>query len=173
LLGAWRISNIDTANHQWLGPIGASINGTNKGDTMARRNQGINVKVPRVKVIEALEQSLVKLENNYKNQEAEDKKYKLATDEWNKQAQNLVLSKITKAENIRINIRYNDIINVDFDLPAGVVKLPVEPIRDYESISDWQYKDNKEEIENALRVLNMCDDELISTATYGGISKYL
>jgi len=140
---------------------------------MARRNQGINVKVPRVKVIEALEQSLVKLENNYKNQEAEDKKYKLATDEWNKQAQNLVLSKITKAENIRINIRYNDIINVDFDLPAGVVKLPVEPIRDYESISDWQYKDNKEEIENALRVLNMCDDELISTATYGGISKYL
>ena len=140
---------------------------------MARRNQGINVKVPRVKVIEALEQSLVKLENNYKNQEAEDKKYKLATDEWNKQVQNLVLPKITKAENIRINIRYNDVINVDFDLPAGVVKLPVEPTRDYESIPDWQYKDNKEEIENALRVLNMCDDELISTATYGGITKYL
>jgi hypothetical protein len=42
---------------------------------MARQNQGINVKVPRVKVIKALEQSLVKLENNYKNQEAEDKKY--------------------------------------------------------------------------------------------------
>ena len=26
--------NIGTANHQWLGPIGASINGTNKGDSM-------------------------------------------------------------------------------------------------------------------------------------------
>jgi hypothetical protein len=36
----------------------------NKGDIMARQNQGINVKVPRVKVIKALEQSLVKLENN-------------------------------------------------------------------------------------------------------------
>jgi hypothetical protein len=31
---------------------------------MARQNQGINVKVPRGKVIKALEQSLVKLENN-------------------------------------------------------------------------------------------------------------
>jgi hypothetical protein len=49
-----------------------------KETVMARRNQGINVKVPRVKVIKALEQSLVKLENNYKNQEAEDKKYQLA-----------------------------------------------------------------------------------------------
>jgi hypothetical protein len=58
-------------------------------------------------------------------------------------------------------------------LPAGVVNLPVEPERNYEQIPDWQYKDNKEEIENALRVLNMCDDELISTATYGGITKYL
>jgi hypothetical protein len=140
---------------------------------MARRNQGINVKVPRVKVIEALEQSLVKLEIIHKNQEPEENKYKLAFDEWNKQVQNLVLTQITKAENIRVNVRYNDSVNVDFDLPAGVVNLPVEPQRDYEQIPDWQYKDNKEEIENALRVLNMCDDELISTATYGGITKYL
>lgn len=140
---------------------------------MTRRNQGINVKVPRVKVIKALEQALVKLENNYKNQETQDKKYKLAIDEWNKQVQNLVLKQITKAENIQVNVRYNNTINVDFDLPAGLVDLPVEPERDYEQIPDWTYRDNKEEIENALRVLNMCDDELISTATYGGISKYL
>jgi hypothetical protein len=52
-------------------------------------------------------------------------------------------------------------VNIDFDLPAGLVNLPVEPERDYEEVPDWQYKDNKEEIENALRVLNMCDDELI------------
>ena len=140
---------------------------------MARRNQGINVKVPRVKVIEALEQSLIKLEIIHKNQEPEENKYKLEFDEWNKQVQNLVLTQITKAENIRVNVRYNNSVNVDFDLPAGVVNLPVEPQRNYEQIPDWQYKDNKKEIENALRVLNMCDDELISTATYGGITKYL
>jgi hypothetical protein len=145
----------------------------NKGDIMARQNQGINVKVPRVKVIKALEQSLVKLENNYKNQEAEDKKYLLAHDKWHKQVVKLATAKFNKGENVRVNVRYNGSINIDFDLPAGVVKLPKEPVRKYESIADYQYENSKGEIENALRVLNMCNDELISTATYGGITKYL
>ena len=140
---------------------------------MARRNQGINVKVPRVKVIKALEQALVKLENNYKNQEAEDKKYQLAYDKWHKQVVKLATAKFNKGENVRVNVRYNGSINIDFDLPAGVVKLPKEPVRKYESISNYQYEGSKDEIENAIRVLNMCDDELISTATYGGITKYL
>jgi hypothetical protein len=140
---------------------------------MARQNQGINVKVPRVKVIKALEQSLVKLENNYKNQEAEGNKHQLAYDKWHKQVIKLAIAKFNKGENVRVNVRYNGSINIDFDLPAGVVKLPKEPVRKYESIADYQYENSKGEIENALRVLKMCDDELISTATYGGITKYL
>lgn len=140
---------------------------------MARRNQGINVKVPRVKVIKALEQALVKLETNYKNQEANQVKYEVARERWLKQVTKLAIAKSAKAENIRVNVRYNGAVNVDFDLPTGTVKLPEEPTRNFESILDWQYKDNKEEIENAIRVLKMCDDELISTATYGGITKYL
>jgi phage/plasmid-like protein (TIGR03299 family) len=114
---------------------------------------------------------LVKLENNYKNQEAEDKKYLLAHDKWHKQVVKLAIAKFNKGENVRVNVRYNGSINIDFDLPAGVVKLPKEPVRKYESIADYQYENSKEEIENALRVLNMCnDDELItSTATYGVI----
>ena len=140
---------------------------------MARRNQGINVKVPRVKVIKALEQALVKLETNYKNQAVNEAKYKRAQEQWQKQVTKLATTKFAKAENVRINVRYNGNINVDFDLPADTVKLPEEPKREFESMADWQYKDNKEEIDNAIRVLKMCDDELISTATYGGISKYL
>ena len=140
---------------------------------MARRNQGINVKVPRVKVIKALEQALVKLETNYKNQEANKAKYEAAHERWLKQVSKLAISKIAKAENLRANVRYNGTVNIDFDLPAGTVKLPEEPKREFETMHDWQYRDNKEEIENAIRVLKMCDDELISTATYGGITKYL
>ena len=140
---------------------------------MARRNQGINVKVPRAKVIKALEQALVKLETNYKNQEANEKKYDAAMNKWRAQVAKLAVAKISKAESLIANVRYNGTINVDFNLPAGTIKLPTEPEKDYELMSDWQYKDSKEEIENAIRVLNMCDDEHISTATYGGISKYL
>lgn len=140
---------------------------------MARRNQGINVKVPKVKVIKALEQALVKLETNHKNQGANEAKYKAAQERWLKQVSKLAITKITKAENLRANIRYNGTINIDFDLPAGTITLPEEPKRDFELMHEWQYKDSKEEIENAIRVLKMCDDEFISTATYGGITKYL
>ena len=140
---------------------------------MARRNQGINVKVPRAKVIKALEQALVKLETNYKNQEANQAKHKVALDRWEKQVIKLATAKFAKAQNVRVNVRWNDSINIDFDLPAGTFKVPEEPKKDFDFIPDWQYKDNKEEIENAIRLLKMCDDELISTATYGGITKYL
>jgi len=140
---------------------------------MGRRNQGINVKVPRAKVIKALEQALIKLETNYKNQEANEKKYNTAYDKWREQVAKLAATKISKAINLRANVRYNGVINVDFDLPKDSVNLPTEPEKNYETMLEWQYKDTKEEIENAIRILNMCDDELISTATYGGISKYL
>ena len=140
---------------------------------MAKRNQSINVKVSRVKVIKALEQALVKLETSHKNQDTNEAKYKAAQERWLKQVSKLAISKIAKAENLRANVRYDGRVNIDFDLPAGTVKLPEEPKRDFESMADWQYRDNKEEIENAIRVLKMCDDELISTATYGGITKYL
>ena len=140
---------------------------------MARRNQGINVKVPRAKVIKALEQALIKLETNYKNQAANEKKYNAAMDKWREQVAKLAAVKISKAENLRAIVRYNGVINVEFDLPKDAVNLPTEPEKNYDSMLEWQYKDTKEEIENAIRILNMCDDEHISTATYGGISKYL
>lgn len=140
---------------------------------MARRNQGINVKVPRAKVIKALEQALIKLETNYKNQAANEKKYNAAMDKWREQVAKLAAAKISKAENLRAIVRYNGVINVEFDLPKDAVNLPTEPEKNYDSMLEWQYKDTKEEIENAIRILNMCDDEHISTATYGGISKYL
>jgi hypothetical protein len=140
---------------------------------MARRNQGINVKVPRVKVIKALEQALVKLETNYKNQAVNEAKYKKAQEQWEKQVIKLATTKFAKAENVRVVVRYNGNVNFDFDLPADTVKLPEQPERDFETVNIHEYRASKEEIENAIRVLKMCDDESISTATYGGISKYL
>lgn len=140
---------------------------------MAKRGQTINVKVPRVKVIKALEQALVKLETNYKNQNKEQKKYEDAHQKWEQQVIKLATAKFSKATNLRVNVRHNGNVNIDFDIPVDAVKLPEEPTKNYQFLPDWQYKDNKEEIENAIRVLKMCEDEVISTATYGSISKYL
>ena len=140
---------------------------------MARRNTGVNVPVPRVKVIKALEQALAKLETNYKNQEVNEAKHKAAIKKWEQQVLKLAIAKFTKAANVSVNVRYNSYVNIDFDIPADVIKLPEKPEQDYEVLHHWQYVENKEEIENALRVLNMCETETINTATYGGITKYL
>jgi len=58
-------------------------------------------------------------------------------------------------------------------LPAGTITLPTEPQKDFESFHDWQYKEMVEEIENAIRILKMTDEEVVSTSTYNSIAKYL
>ena len=140
---------------------------------MAKRNTGINVPVPRVKVIKALEQALVKLETDYKNQAVNETKYRASLKKWEAQVLKMAISKFAKAANVSVNVRYNSYVNIDFDIPANEMKLPEKPEREFKSMHDWEYKDSKEEIENAIRVLKMCDSETINTATYGGITKYL
>ena len=140
---------------------------------MARRNTGINVPVARVKVIKALEQALVKLETEYKNQETNEKKYQVTVKKWENQVLKAAVGKLSKATSVSVTTRYGNHINIDFNLPIDAMKISEKPERDFKSMSDWQYKDDKEEIENAIRVLKMCDNETINTATYGGITKYL
>lgn len=140
---------------------------------MARRGQGINVPISRLKAIKALEQSLVRLETNQKNQASNEEKYKAAQERWQKQVAKLAISKIAKAEEIEAEKRYNKTIRVWFTLPVNAIELPDEPKKDFESLHDWQYREAREEIENAIRVLKMSDADTISTATYGSITKYL
>jgi hypothetical protein len=104
----------------------------NKGDTMARQSKGIKVNVSRLKVIEALEKSLTKLETDYQIGKKLDADYEKQKSDWHNKVLKLTLPLINKAENVRVNVRYNGSINVDFDLPAGVVNLPEEPVRNYE-----------------------------------------
>jgi len=140
---------------------------------MARRNQGINVPVSRLKVIESLEQALVKLDTNQKNQATNEAKFKAAQERWQKQVAKLAMTKINKAEELEASTRYNGKVRIAFEISRDAIKLPDEPIRDFESMNDWQYRDAREEIENALRVLKMSEAETINAATYGSITKYL
>ena len=40
-------------------------------------------------------------------------------------------------------------------------------------MNDWQYREAIEEIENAIRILKMTDEETVSTSTYNTIARYL
>ena len=141
---------------------------------MASRQKAISVKIATPKVIKALETALTKLEADYASQEANEAKYEKARKVWQKEVQDYAIANIKKAENFRTNYRsWSNNLNIDFDLTVSEKDLPKEPEKDYETIHVHSYREQKEEISNAIRILKMTDEELVSTSTYQAVARYL
>ena len=141
---------------------------------MARNQKAISVKIATPKVIKALETKLAELNKNYESQEANEAKYQKAYEKYKKEVTKFAVDRIAKAENLRTNYRsWNNSLNVDFDLTVTESELPKQPERDFEQMSLHSYKDMKEEIENAIRILKMTDEEVVNTSTYNAVARYL
>ena len=140
---------------------------------MAQRGKAINVKIATTKVIKALETKLAQIQKDKANQKSNEEKFEKAQEKYNKEVAKLALDKISKAKDLNATNRWNGEVNVQFSLPAGTIELPDEPKRDFEVFNDWQYKEMVEEIENAVRILKMTDEEVVSTSTYNAIARYL
>ena len=141
---------------------------------MARNGKSISVKIATPKVIKALEVRLAELEKSYTSQEANEAKYNKAMEKWRKEIFAYAISNIKKAENVRTNYRsWNNQLNIDFDLTTSEADLPKEPERDFEQIGRHNYLEQKQEIENAIRILKMTDEEVVNTSTYNAIARYL
>jgi hypothetical protein len=137
------------------------------------RGKAIQVKIATTKVIKALETKLAQIQKDKANQKSNEEKFAKATEKWSKEIAKLALAQISKAENLRASVRYNGMVNVDFDLPKGAIDLPKEPEKDFDTYHEWQYKEMVDEIENAIRILKMTDEEVVSTSTYNAIARYL
>jgi len=138
------------------------------------RGKAISVKIPTQRVIKALETKLAELNSNWENQEANEAKYNKALEKWKKEVQQYALDNIKKAENFRTNYRnWNNTLNIDFDLTVSEKDLPKEPQREFEVLHRHSYNEMKEEIENAIRILKMTDEEVVNTSTYNAVARYL
>jgi len=138
------------------------------------RQKAISVKIATPKVIKALEASLAKLEADFASQEVNEAKYQKAYEKWKKELIDYAVANIKKAENFRTNYRsWNNQLNIDFDLTVSDKDLPKEPEKDFESMSVYNYREQKEEISNAIRILKMTDEETVSTSTYQAVARYL
>ena len=142
---------------------------------MARGNgRTISVKLPTAKVITALQQALTKLELDYTSQDEAEAKYQKVSEKWRKDISKWAIDNFSKAENIRTNYRlWGNVLNVEFDIPTIEKDFPAEPMRDFESMNIHSYRDTKEEISNAIRILQLTDEEVVSTSTYNSIARYL
>ena len=140
---------------------------------MASR-KAISVKIATPKVIKALETKLAEINKAYAEQGANEAKYQKAREKWQKEIGKWAIANFSKAENIRTNYRsWNNTLNVDFDIITKDTEFPVEPQKDFEVIHQHSYNEMKEELENAIRILKMTDEEVVSTSTYNAIARYL
>ena len=138
------------------------------------RGKAINVKIATPKVITALETRLAKLEADYTKQDENEAKFQIAQEAWKKELFAFAIANIGKAENVRTNYRqWSNNLNVDFDLTVKEGDFPAEPVKDFEQIHQHTYREMKEEMENAIRILKMTDEETVSTSTYNAIARYL
>jgi len=138
------------------------------------RGKAINVKIATPKIIKALENALDKLNKDYASQEANEAKYQKAYKAWQKEIGKWAITNFSKAENLRTNYRsWNKTLNVDFDIITEETSFPTEPEKNFEVIHQHNYREMKEEMENAIRILKMTDEELVSTSTYNAVARYL
>jgi len=138
------------------------------------RSKPISVKIATAKVIKALETKLAQVEADYAKQDEKEAKFKKAQEKWQKDIGKWAVGQIAKAQNLRTNYRsWNTTLNVDFDLIIDEKDFPKEPERDFEVIHRHTYNEMKEELENAIRILKMTDEEVVSTSTYNAIARYL
>ena len=137
-------------------------------------SRAITVKVATPKVIKALETRLATLEKDYASQEANEAKFQKKHEVWKKEIGKWAIANFSKSENLRTNYRnWNNTLNVDFDIVGSDSDFPAEPIKDFTTIHQSTYNDQKEEISNAIRILKMTDEEVVNTSTYNAVARYL
>jgi len=138
------------------------------------RSKPISVKIATAKVIKALETKLAETKANYAKQDENEAKFQLKLDAWKKELFAFAIANLDKAENPRTNYRsYSQNLNVDFDISVKEGEFPKEPEKDYEEIHRHTYNEMVEEMSNAIRILQMTDEEVVSTSTYNAIARYL
>ena len=137
-------------------------------------SRAITVKVATPKVIKALETKLAILKTDKENEASNEAKFQKAMEKWRKDIGKYAIDHFSKAENLRTNYRsWNKTLNVDFDLTVVEGDFPAEPQRDFTTIHDHTYREMVEEINNALNILKMTDEETVNASTMKQIARYL
>jgi hypothetical protein len=132
--------------------------------------KAISVKVATPKVITALETKLATLKKDYESQEANEAKYQKAYEKYRKALADFAMANIKTATNIRTNYRsWSNSLNIDFDVDTKSANFPEEPQRDFEQMNAHAYKDICSEINNALSILRMTDEETVNASTMKSI----
>ena len=127
----------------------------------------MNVKVPTKKVITSLEKRLAEI----KARIAAHDQYRKDIVAWRKSvlAQFDGSWKVVDKDTSNCYPNYGKRINVTFEIPKAILSTePKEPIQ-----VTYEERNAIPEIESAIRVLKMTDEETVSASTFKSVSRYL
>ena len=132
-------------------------------------SRALSVKVATPKVIKALEAKLEAGTKAIANNEKKRKEYEKTEKAWAKEVADLVIKQISKAD-VSANENWRGEVSVNFSIPSGTIKLPEKPSIDLEQeLGRYEVT----EIENAIRILKMTDEETVNASTFKSIAQYL
>jgi len=140
--------------------------------------KSLQVKVKTSVLVKALEEAKAVREKRYATQEQEQAKYEKAVEAYNLAVVKLIKAgkgTVEEASRNEWHERHNKTkgkmaFSVTLLLPVG--SLPDEP-KQPEAYPKWHFERDLEEIGNAIRVLNLTDQEFVNASTMASVSKFL
>lgn len=151
--------------------------------------KAISVKVSRTKIIDALQSRLSEMISQKEAFDKAVKDYEKAKSDWVFNVSQLALG----SDEAELNVEKTHIfteswrtksqnhfqVEIVLDIPKHLIsEQPEEPENPFKSYG-WGrnyvggFDDRKHEIENAIRILQLSDEEVVNTSTYNSVSKYL
>jgi galactokinase len=132
----------------------------------------MNVKVPTKKVIASLEKRLVEMKESNKKAEVAVKEYEAKNRAYEAAAKAFVPTGKPTLTHIRWGWGDDERREIEVQVHYQVKKseLPVRPVRpDVEQFDQHVIR----EVEGAIRILKMTDEETVSASTFKSVSQYL
>ena len=144
--------------------------------------KSINVKVEVSVLIKALQKSLAEREVRFAKNEKLEADYEKETAKYEAERVKAVLAflKTDKSSPKSVSnsdwrhtagTKLNTVVELRVEMPTKLftMEAPTHP----DLYREWEYNNDKEAIESAIRVLEMSVSEVVSTSTYHSVVKYL
>lgn len=132
----------------------------------------VNVRVTKVKLLAALKAALAKLEQEAKDYALAEKARTKATADIKKSIAALVKSGKLTPKEVTFPYSYRNDTNEFEEVSVTFSHKITLPKKD-SNFCEHSNRHSQEELGNAIRVLELSDEEYVRTSSYGAVAKYL
>lgn len=137
--------------------------------------RGITIKVPTVKLLAQLELKLAEMDKERDSYASRKAAYDKTLTDWEQAVLTKAKKSLSSALDTNVSVNHYGTPNIKVLFYFDPADLPARP--KYQDIQNpetsFKWKEDHEELSQAIRLLKMTDDEVVSTATYRSVTRFL